>query len=365
MPEMSTRPVVLLIAAPPAFGGSNRSVANFMAALRPAAVCVLASPSEGKFLNYVTERDLFDEHLPLPFGGRVSRFGASLRIAWWAMRNRHRLTVIHAQATTGLHLAALAAFLTRRPVVVRVSDAEGSQAGRRLGPWVRRMVPRLTVLPVSETARDIAVANGLCTEAEAIIIPEPVVPEDVVALERTPTGGALTIGFLGGATYRKGFDLLPAVVDGVSDLPARWVIYASVQEDNDVEEAAAKLLSREDGLVEFHKREVDVRRVYAKCDIVFVPSRSESFCLVVAEAMANGIAVVGSDLDPIKRLLGDDEAGLLFASGQPSSAIAALRRVIEDPVLRLRLGAAGRIRAAAYAPAAVFQRLAPFYGLQL
>ena len=365
MPDELNRPLVLLVAAPAAFGGSNRSVANFMTSLRPYARCVIATPRAGKFLDYMKERNLLDEHLPLPHGSRLKRIAASFKIATWAFRHRQELTVIHAQATTGLNLVVLAAAITRRPVVARVSDPEGSSAGRFLGPLVHRLVPHLTVVPVSETARGVAVANGLCTLEEAIIIPEPVVLEDVVADERHSLPGVLRIGFLGGVSFRKGFDLLPEVIDGVSDLPVRWLLFMSASEDTEVDEAVRDLLARTDGLVDFHGRESDVRKAYALCDIVFVPSRSESFCLVVAEAMANGIPVVAADLDPIKRLLGSEEAGLIFPNGNPRAAIAALRRLIDDEELRLRLGAAGRVRARAYTPDEVFRRLAPLYGISL
>ena len=358
----SSRPLVLIIATPAAFGGSNRSVANFMAWLRPHARCALASPRDGKLLNWVTERQLFDVHIPLPYGNRFKRLLASIRIAWWAIRNRHDLTVIHAQATTGLNLAALAAFLSRTPVVARVSDPEGSRAGRVLGPLVRRLIPRLTVVPVSETALGVAVANGLCDPSEAIVVPEPVIPSDVVATGRRESIGTFSIGFLGGTTLRKGFDLLPAVVAGLRDLPVRWLLFVSNQAGTDVDSALHELLADPE-LVEFRGRVNDVRLAYAQCDIVFVASRSESFCLVAAEAMANGIPVVATDLDPIRALLGDEEAGLMFPSGDVASAVAALRRLIANPDLRLALGRAGRLRAERYAPDGVYGRLAPLYGI--
>ena len=362
MVGQSARPLVLVIATPAAFGGSNRSVANFMAWLRPRARCVLASPRDGKLLAWVTERQLFDEHIPLPYGTRFKRLLASVRIAWWALRHRHDLTVIHAQATTGLNLAALAAFLSRKPVVARVSDPEGSRAGRVLGPMVRKLIPRLTVVPVSETALAVAVANGLCDPAEAIVIPEPVIPADVVASSRPPSSGTISIGFLGGTTFRKGFDLLPTVVAGLRDLPVRWLLFVSDQGGTEVD-AAVHELSTQPEHVEFRGRVNDVRLAYAQCDVVFVASRSESFCLVAVEAMANGIPVVATDLDPIRALLGNEEAGLMFPSGDVAAAVAALRRLVADGEMRSVLGRSGRLRAERYAPEGLFGQLAPLYGI--
>jgi glycosyltransferase involved in cell wall biosynthesis len=109
------------------------------------------------------------------------------------------------------------------------------------------------------------------------------------------------------------------------------------------------------------ERLYDVREAYARCDIVFVPSRRESFCRVAAEAMLNGIPVVASDLQPLQELLGDDEAGLLVPIDDRDAAVAALRRLASDEDLRRRLGAEGRRRAAAFSPEAVARAMRALY----
>ena len=107
----------------------------------------------------------------------------------------------------------------------------------------------------------------------------------------------------------------------------------------------------------------DVRLAYAQCDVVVCPSVLDSFCRVAAEAMVNGIPVVGSDLPPIRELLGDDEAGLVVPVKDPRAVAAAVERLVRDPQLRARLGAAGRERSAAYGPATVRTAFLELYGL--
>ena len=355
--------VILFVALPRAMGGSNRSLASLMTAFRPHIGVVLASPAWGSFRQFVEERNVVDEYLPLPSGGRLQRVLASLLILRWARFNRHRIVAIHAQALTGLNLAVPAAIFTRLPVVVRVSDAEGSTAGRVLGPIIRRLVPDLRVLAVSETARDLAVANGLCRIEDVTVVPNPVDPEDVVAHDRSPGGETLTVGFLGGITHRKGFDLLPTVVEATLDLPIQWLLFLPASTDQEFAADLDSLHAYPEERVSFRKRESDVRRVYVICDIVFVPSRAESFCRVVAEAMANGIGVVASDLDPIQKLLGEEEAGLMFPNGDALRAAEQLRRLVQDAGLRRRLGKRGQERAAIYAPESILRQLAGVYGV--
>jgi glycosyltransferase involved in cell wall biosynthesis len=80
------------------------------------------------------------------------------------------------------------------------------------------------------------------------------------------------------------------------------------------------------------------RRAYA-----FVyPSKFEGFGMPVLEALAAGIPLACSDIEPIKSLAGD--GALLF---RPEGDIAgALRLVVEDEELRVRLTAAGPMQAA-------------------
>ncbi|HJW60721.1 MAG TPA: glycosyltransferase family 4 protein, partial [Actinomycetota bacterium] len=108
---------------------------------------------------------------------------------------------------------------------------------------------------------------------------------------------------------------------------------------------------------------VDVGTAYGRCDIVVCPSELESFCRVAAEAMLNGIPVVGSDLEPVRALLGDDEAGILFPVGDVDAAVKAVVRLATDPALRREQGAVGRQRAEAFAPDVVGAQFRRLYGL--
>ena len=53
---------------------------------------------------------------------------------------------------------------------------------------------------------------------------------------------------------------------------------------------------RRHGRLEIRGKLTDVRKAYAECHVVVCPSVRESFCRVAAEAMLNGLPVVGTDL---------------------------------------------------------------------
>jgi glycosyltransferase involved in cell wall biosynthesis len=79
-------------------------------------------------------------------------------------------------------------------------------------------------------------------------------------------------------------------------------------------------------------------------DVFVVPSRwPDPSPLTVGEAMASGLAVVGSRIGGIPETLGD--AGMLVAPGDPEELAAALAHLADDDSARLRLAAAARARA--------------------
>lgn len=351
-------PTILFVATPPPLGGSNRSLATILANLDGKAHRVLACPPFGSFIEFVREHDLADEIVELPRRpghplDRFLRIGAGLVIARWAFANRNRLDGILANALTGLNLSTPAVLTTRKPISVWVHDPVGSKWGRRLGPVLRRLLPKLKIAAVSETAEAIAVENGLCDAGDATIIPNPIDPAEVLATSHRSGEGSIHIGYIGGATPRKGFDLLPDVIHGIADLPAQWKLFVHLVPGPGNAEIWEEMATFDRSIVDPVGKTPNIGEIYEDIDIAFIPSRAESFCRVAAEAMMNGVPVVGSDIDPLQALLGDNEAGLIFPSEDVGAAVAHLRTLINDAELRARLGEAGKKRSERFAPEAV------------
>ncbi len=361
-------PTVLFVVVPAQMGGSNRSVVTLLKSLEGRVHRVLASPSYGDFRDAVVAEGLADEFVDLPRKpgsplDRALRVLGGLKIASWVVRNRGRVKAIHANALTGLNLALPGSLLTKAPTVVWIHDPVGSAWGRRLGPWVKRLLPRLRIAAVSRTAETVAVENGLCSEGDANLVPNPISADEVLATGHASDAQTLSIGILGGASHRKGFDLLPEIVSDLQELPVRWLLYVSDVVEPDMEDTWAKLEMMPDGLVERSRKVVNVADAYARLDIVFCPSRSESFCRVAAEAMLNGLPVVASDIQPLRDLLGENEAGILFPTGDGQAASDALATMIADPDLRKKMGQAGKERSASFQPEGIADQLVALYGI--
>jgi glycosyltransferase involved in cell wall biosynthesis len=79
----------------------------------------------------------------------------------------------------------------------------------------------------------------------------------------------------------------------------------------------------------------------ADADVFVLPSRSENFGLAVAEAMAAGLPVIVSDRVGIHDEIAAASAGLVVRCDAGDLA-RAMARLLTDPGLRARLGAAAR-----------------------
>ena len=84
---------------------------------------------------------------------------------------------------------------------------------------------------------------------------------------------------------------------------------------------------------------------YSAARVMLSASRYEGWPIAVAEAMASGVPVVAFDVPGIRELVGDGGSGLLVQPGDVESLADALRRLWDEPALRLRMGQEARQRA--------------------
>lgn len=71
---------------------------------------------------------------------------------------------------------------------------------------------------------------------------------------------------------------------------------------------------------------------YHKADIFVFASTCETFGMVITEAMAAGLPIACSNRGPMPEVLGD--AGVYFDPEKPAEIAEAIRKFIEDPMLR-------------------------------
>ncbi len=107
----------------------------------------------------------------------------------------------------------------------------------------------------------------------------------------------------------------------------------------------------------------DVLALHAAADVVAVPSViPDALSRVVLEAMAAGRPVVGTAVGGTPELIADGETGLLVPRHDPTALAGAIGRLLDDPALAARMGAAARKRVEThFSPEASVGRLLALY----
>jgi len=83
---------------------------------------------------------------------------------------------------------------------------------------------------------------------------------------------------------------------------------------------------------------------FRNCDLTVIPSVIEAAGNVILEAMACAKPVIGSNVGGIPDYISDGETGFLVEPMNPRALADRILQLLNDPVLTMRMGAAGRKR---------------------
>ena len=204
------------------------------------------------------------------------------------------------------------------------------------------------VVTTSQWSRDrLMELHGL--PAERLHVAEPGVRPAELATG-TATGGALLT--VAAVIPEKGHDVLLDALARIPDLPWDWVCVGSPDRDPSFLEALRRR-SREHGLadrVRFAGAATgsDLDRAYAEADVMVLPSRAETYGMVVTEALARGLPVIATEVGGVTEALGHDSdgsrPGLAVPAEDPPALADALRCWLTDADLRARLRLLARER---------------------
>jgi glycosyltransferase involved in cell wall biosynthesis len=190
------------------------------------------------------------------------------------------------------------------------------------------------------TARRLVARHGL--DPERITVAAPGVDPAPPAPGTAGGGRLLCVGSL---TPTKGQDVLVAALAQVADLPWRCELVGPVDRDPAHVAAVRAAIARHglDARVRLAGPRVgsDLDAAYAAADLLVVPSRAETYGMVVTEALARGLPVLAAAVGGLPETLGRDPdgrvPGLLVPADDPPALAAALRAWLGRPALRTEL----------------------------
>jgi glycosyltransferase involved in cell wall biosynthesis len=222
------------------------------------------------------------------------------------------------------------------------SEAEALRASER-----RALACAQRVIVTSPfTARLIVSDYGVAADRVAIVRPGV----DRAPLARAIPGVPVALLSVGAIVHRKGYDVLLAALARLVDLPWRLTIVGDRTRDS----IAAARLDRDIARFDLADRVVvagvvsaqRLAALYTRADLFVLASRFEGYGMAFAEAIAHGLPVVGTTAGAIGETV-SASASVLTPPDDIASLSLALRRLIEDPVARLRLAQSARREAAA------------------
>lgn len=201
----------------------------------------------------------------------------------------------------------------------------------RVAPWASTKMKQSVMTAVSGTARRSVPSRW----GDVRIIPNAV---DINAFQAPVGRIGHRVAFLGRDEPRKGLDILleawPAIRG--ADPKAELLVMGA---DRAVDMAGVKFAGRVTG--------GEKHRLLASSAIFVAPNTGgESFGIVLAEAMAAGCAIVASDLESFRGVLGT--AGILVPVGDVAVLAESVSNLLADEDEVRRLSAAGQIAVRPY-----------------
>jgi glycosyltransferase involved in cell wall biosynthesis len=307
-------------------------------------------------------------HLPLTSLKSPTMFSAAMRLRRYI--RTHGIRLVHAYDPTVVFIAPMARML-RVPAIL--SSTLGYRAlldarSRRQVRWTDRIV-------------DVVVVN--CEAMRRHMVDDEHVPTERIELcyngvdthqfyPEAPTkpdsiaNASLVIGTLCVLRPEKNLGLLQEAFARVRHLKPgmKLLIVGSGPELSELQANNQRLGLQDDCI--FEPATGFVPQFLRSFDIFVSSSSSEAFSNGILEAMACGCVVVGSRVGGTPELIGDDERGLLFQSGDAGDLASKLTTLIEDESLRHQFGArAAEFARNTFSIEVAAQRMAEIYDLVL
>jgi glycosyltransferase involved in cell wall biosynthesis len=172
----------------------------------------------------------------------------------------------------------------------------------------------------------------------------PVELDPPAAVAPWKTGNGPVIGFVGRIEPRKGpLDLIRAAPQIRAKVPGAHIVI--VGEDPYQSDRAYTQAVRSSPEVEHYPWSENAPGLMRHLDVLVLPSRSEPFGTVLAEAMAVGTPVVATAVDGLPEVVTDGVSGHLVPPGRPDELAAAVLDVLAH---RPEMSAAAREGAARF-----------------
>jgi len=349
--------------------GASRSLWRLSSRLRAEGHRVIAVlPSDGPLGSELSASGVTVVHssfMPALHGREFNLAGVSkllLRLpvsVIWFIRliRRHQVSLVHTNSAVILS-SGIAARLTGTPHVWHIREffSEFPVLWKLYQRFMDCFASRIIAVSSAVASQ---FSLGICSRKVAVIhdgFPrgefEGLAPERTEAFRRRwGLNGDLVVGLVGRIKLRrKGQDVfLQAVARLKGRHPkARFMLIGSPFPGNEDQIEALNKLAKQLEVVDrviYTGDVADMKAAYAAVDLTVLPTvLPEAFGGVVIESMAMGKPVIGTRLGGTVEQIEEGITGLLVPPDSVEGLAEAMDRLLSDPELRARMGAAARVR---------------------
>ncbi len=257
-------------------------------------------------------------------------------------------------------------FLSRTNILVilaswglgsRIAVSERNDPARQsIGwPWnlLRRLVYRYADVVTANSRGALQTMSAYVHKEKLAFVPNPLASLPEIANRREAFSIILTVGSL---THQKGHDVLLKAFSGLAERFPEWRL--EVLGDGRLREKLKNVsgaLGISDRVI-WHGKVRDTSPFYRAADVFVLVSRYEGTPNALLEAMSFGLPVIVSDASPGPlEFVEHNVNGLVVPVENAEALESALERLVSEPGLRHRLGAAARRRVAEFSVANVIE----------
>ena len=341
-------------------GGAQRVLEATLDAIAGEYDCVVAFPGPGPFRSALEARNI--ETIDLRIGdyrpGEKS-WPEAAAFLWRSLYcglklamvvRRRRIALIYINGPRCLPAGILAARLTRRPAVFHLHLI----LNRRLeSALVARLSRRVSeIVACSGAAADSLSDRDRRLSPKIRVLHNPLPPSGIRrAVPSHRIASRFTVGIVGRVTETKGHHLL---LRALGTLPSqlrdkvRILVVGSGAPGCEADRRYTADLRAEavrQGLEEqivWAGYQSDPGPYYASMDVLAHPALVEAMCLVILEALQQGVPVIAARTGGIPEVVKDGSNGLLVPPDDADALGEALRLFLENGVVRGRLQAGAR-----------------------
>ncbi|MDP7166381.1 MAG: glycosyltransferase family 4 protein [Nitrospinota bacterium] len=259
-----------------------------------------------------------------------------------------RPDVIHTHSSKDSWLAGLVGRLLGVPVV-RTRHVSIPVSGHPFN-WAYRLPSR--IMTTADLTRRMLAEAGLCEFSKVSVLPTGV---DISRFNGEVSGasfraefgvpdGIPVVGLVANLRKSKGVEHFLAAARLVKE-EGNATRFFVVGEGHwgEIFQEQAKQLGLADGTVTFTGYREDIPEVMAALDLLVIAStRTEGIPQVALQAMAMGVAIVGTDIGGIPEAILPAGAGIVVPPGDPDAMAGAVRELIREPGRFEQMGASGR-----------------------